>query len=526
MVPSTNKSNSSSIEVADVDELDEVVEHLYNVMRQELPFEEKAQRALTLGMQFLEVDNGHLTRIDTETDHWEVMVSTDPQDGRFPPGLELNLATTYCRRVIGDGHQLVIEDAPHQGFATDIAYETHGLHCYLGTSIIINEKPYGTVCFVEAAARDEPFTEIERLFAEFLTQLLERELENDLHETQLTRQTNLAIVLNRVLRHNLRNELAVIRGYTEMMARGQGNNEFSKIVLDNIDELLELSLKARELDKVVGRTPEQYSLDLRALTYSVVQEVERAYPKANISVDCPDDIVIKALPSLEQAMQELVENAAKHAGEAPTIKVGVEVVPNAVVLRVADDGPGLNEQDAAVLRTGTETPLVHGSGLGLWITHWIVTSHDGTVDLVEVDEGTTVVVTIPRQGDIHLQPQIYELTRARDQYEAAFEEAADAMVMLNDEARIVEANEAASTIYGMDERKLLGQPIDRFLPDEFEFDAAWEQFRQDEFMRNTITVIGDDGVRRPVEFSAKPDFIPGQHLVIVREKSEAKPAVS
>ena len=518
MVSSPGESPTSMIEETDVVEIGAVVDELYEVMRQDIPFEDQAQHALALGKQFLDVDNAHLTRIDQETDHWEAMVSTDPPEGQFPPGLELDLSTTYCRRVIRDDTQLALENASNQGWEHDIAYETHGLQCYLGTSIIIDDQPYGTVCFVGDAARDEPFSEIERLFAEFLTQLLERELENELHENQLTRQTNLAIVLNRVLRHNLRNDLAVIRGYTEMMAREQGNDEFSKLALDTIDELLALSKKARELDEMVGTASTSYTIDLRSLTYSVVDDMKRSYADATISVDCPEEIVIEALPSLERAIRELVENAAKHAGKNPTINVTVDVVPNAVELRVADDGPGLNQQEAAGLRTGTETPLVHGSGLGLWLTHWIVTSHDGTIDLEDVDEGTTVTLTIPRQADTKIQPQLREITRARDQYEAAFARANDAILMLNDEARIIDANEAAAGIYGMDEQTLLGQPIVRFLPDALDFEAAWEQFQNGELTRDTTTVVGDDGVSRTIEYSARPDFIPGQHLVIVREQ--------
>lgn len=512
----SSDANDAIIEADDVREMDEVVSELYEVLRQEIPFEDKAYQALELGKQFLNVDNGHLTRIDLETDHWEALVSTDPPQGQFPPGMELDLGTTYCRRVIEEDDQIALHDAPNQGWENDIAYDTHGIRCYLGTSLIIDETTYGTVCFVGEPERGGPFSEIERLFAEFLTQLLERELENEFHESQLTRQTNLSIVLNRVLRHNLRNDLAVIRGYMETMTRNQGDGEFANLALENIDELLELSQKARELDEVVGSESEPTMLDLQAMMYSVVETVEHAYPDATISVECPDDVIIKGLPSLERSIRELVENAAKHAGDAPTIQVSVDFVPNAVEICVTDDGPGMNQQDASVLRTGAETPLLHGSGLGLWLAHWIITSHDGTIELGDIKNGTTLTITIPRQANANMQAQLSKLTRARDQYEAAFEEANDAMVMLNDEAHIVEANALAGDIYGMDEQDLLGQPIPRFLPDDFEFDAAWEQFMNGSLERGTVAKIDANGERRPVEFTAKRDVIPGQHLVIFR----------
>jgi len=64
---------------------------LYETIRENAPFEEKAREALELGVKYLNVDNGHLTRIDQETGHWKAAVSTDPPDGQFPPGLSLPL---------------------------------------------------------------------------------------------------------------------------------------------------------------------------------------------------------------------------------------------------------------------------------------------------------------------------------------------------------------------------------------------------------------------------------------------------
>ena len=61
-----------------------------------------------------------------------------------------------------------------------------------------------------------------------------------------------------------------------------------------------------------------------------------------------------------------------------------------------DDGPGLPEQERAVLAAGRETPLEPTSGLGLWLVYWIVTSLGGELVFPEVETGTTVAVRLPR----------------------------------------------------------------------------------------------------------------------------------
>ena len=491
-------------------------EVLYEIIRKEAPFEEKAREALELGEWYLDVDNGHLTRIDQETDYWEAVTSTDSPDGRFPPGLELDLGTTYCRRTIEGHSQITLSDAPNQGWADDPAFETHGLHCYHGTPLILNDEPYGTVCFVADDPR-EPFNNDETLFAELIARLLERELEREQHEAQLTRQTNLATVLNRVLRHNLRNDMSVIRGFTQLMDDETDTDAYSGPALDTIDKLINLSQKARELDRIVAADFEREPTNITELVEVIVETVTQEYTNTSVTVESDDEIIAAVKPSFERALEELLENAAKHSGDSPNVTVSVGLVPNAVEIQIVDDGPGLASHEADVLQTGTETPLTHGTGLGLWLSHWIVTSHDGSIDATVTDEGTTMTITIPRTPTTDVDTQLTKLRRARDQYQAAFEEANDAMVLINDDAQIIDANPEASTIYGLDQQALLGQPIKRFLPDEFDFESEWHELKNTGRKRDMVTIIGANGVERRVEYSATSDIVPGQHLVISRD---------
>jgi len=218
------------------------------------------------------------------------------------------------------------------------------------------------------------------MFAELIAQLLERELEREQHEAQLMRQTNLAVVLNRVLRHNLRNDLCVIRGYTQMMADESGLR-YGETVLEIIDKLIKLAEKARQLDRTVATDFEHKHIEITGLVEDIVQTVSQEHPNASLSVEYGDHVTAAVLPNFEQALTELIDNAAKHSGKAPTVTISVEAVPNAVKIQVTDTGPGLADREVDVLQAGSETPLTHGSGLGLWLTHWIVTSHDGSIFL-------------------------------------------------------------------------------------------------------------------------------------------------
>ena len=493
---------------------------LYEIIRRDEPFEQKARDALELGEQYLGADNGHLTRIDTETNHWEATISTDPPDGQFPPGLELDLGETYCRRTIAADDPVALHDAPAQGWDDDPAFEAHGLNCYHGTTLSIDDKPYGTVCFVAEDPRGEPFSNGETMFAELITRLLEREIERQHHQAELTRRTNLVNVLNRVLRHNLRNDMSVIRGHTQLMADQIQSDSFGETAIQKIDKLIDLSEKARKLEHIVGQDAERIQIDIATLAERIITDISADVPGASITLDAGEDVTAAVLPSFERALRELVENAAKHSGEAPTIRVTIENVPNAVEIRIADDGPGLSEQEREVLQTGVETPLVHGSGLGLWLVHWIVTSHDGSVEATVTDKGTTMTVSVPRSPATNEMQELAELRQARDQYEAAFEEAFEAQLILDDDARIIEGNPQAATILGLNRTELRGRLIPEFLPEEFDFEAVWADLQRSGSNRDTVTIEGADGVDRQVEYSATTDIVPGQHLVIARDITE------
>lgn len=495
-------------------------QELYAIMRgEEATFEEKAQRALELGKQYLGVKNGHLTRIDEETDHWQAIVSTDNAEGQFPPGLELDLNTTYCRRTIEAATPIALSNVPQQGWADDPAFEEHGLHCYHGTTIVLNDEPYGTVCFVDEDPHDESFSEAETMFAELIARMLERELEHEQLEDQLIRQSNLATVLNRVLRHNIRNDMTVLRGYTELMNQTDGDERYTKEALEKIDELLSLSDKARELDRIVGSNAEQRPVDLGTVTEDLVERFRREYPDATFRTDISDDAEAAVFPTWERAIEELVENAVKHTGPSPTVEVSVERVPNAVEIHIADDGPGLSDQEQAVFSTGVETPLIHGSGLGLWVVHWIVSSHGGSTAVSVNEDGTTMTISLPHGPDVDHDETVAEIQRARDLYEAAFEDAMDAMVIIDDDAKILDANPQAKKIFGLNRQELLGRSIPEFVSEDFDFESAWNDFK-DGGAVGIAEFIGADDESRMVEYTGKPDVIPGQHFVIYRDITE------
>jgi PAS domain S-box-containing protein len=494
-------------------------ERLYDVMDGGGSFEERSRRALTLGTQVLNADHGLLVRTDPDSDHWKAVVSTEPADAKLHEGVELAFETTYCRRVVETESQVTLHDAPNQEWDDDPAFDAHGYHCYLGTPVYLDDEPYGTVCFIADEPRAE-FSTNETLFAELVARLIERELELKQHTAEITDKTNLAAALARVLRHNIRNSLTVIRGYIQEMGTDAGDTDYHEIVLREVDTLLELSERARDLEQILTEDAQPTLTDVVPVIDEITDTVTAEHPAATATVHAPDEVVLPIRPSFERAIEELVENAVRHGGEDPTISITVESAEDAVEIRIRDDGSGLPEMEQTAIETGETTPLTHGIGLGLWMVRWIVSRHDGTVESTVTDGGTTITIALPETPESAEQTGITEITRARDQYKAAFDEASEAMIIFNDDARIVDLNPRAATIYGNDRHELLGREVADFLPDDYDFEAAWATFQEakagdDENVENVVEFVGDDGEKRVVEYSTVPEIVPGQHLMIV-----------
>jgi signal transduction histidine kinase len=207
-------------------------------------------------------------------------------------------------------------------------------------------------------------------------------------------------VLNRVLRHNLRNDMTIIGGCAEaLQERCSGSDaDLAERILDTSNGLVQLTETARKLEQNLDEPSALEPTDVVALVTASVRKIREEYPDATVSVDAPDVATARIAPRLETAMTELLDNAARHAGEAPSIDVGVSVRDERVVVRVADDGPGLPENERAVLVSGEETPLVHGSGLGLWLVHWIVGSCDGSLRVDDDADGAVIEILLRQSG--------------------------------------------------------------------------------------------------------------------------------
>lgn len=205
-------------------------------------------------------------------------------------------------------------------------------------------------------------------------------------------------VINRVLRHNMRNKMGIITGYAEMLENRLSGDDAAKAskIRNTADQLYDLTESAQKLEDYRDLSPTLEPIDITPLVSDTVAKLQMEYPEASVTVTAPDTVTANTHERLQTALWEVLENAAEHGGDPAHIEIDVTETATGVTIAVTDNGPGLPDIEQKVLESSMETPLVHGEGLGLWLTHWIVTSLDGDLETTVEDGGTTVTIRLPK----------------------------------------------------------------------------------------------------------------------------------
>ena len=187
-------------------------------------------------------------------------------------------------------------------------------------------------------------------------------------------------------------QLAVARRNTERLQR-------------LIDQILGLArLEAGTYD--LAARPTAFGPAVRRIADRFAPLADRQCLSLRVETDAPPeeaDRVYVDPDALEHIAGNLLSNAIKFTPAGGTVAVRVREEPNAAVLVVRDDGPGIPEDQQETIferftrADGANAGDRQGAGIGLAFANDLVELHGGTVELESAKgEGTTVTVRLPR----------------------------------------------------------------------------------------------------------------------------------
>ncbi len=207
-----------------------------------------------------------------------------------------------------------------------------------------------------------------------------------------------------ILRHDLRNPLAVASGNVELIASEHPELTSRTSEIENslarARKVLDDSVVYAELAR--GGQPGTKRLDLVAVTRGAIEALDAVAGRQGVEVDlsAPDELACHASPLIRHAIENALHNAIKWSPRDARVTVVLEDTEGAARIRVVDHGPGMPEKDQARLFGRFEQgPATNGEGLGLGlaIVARLTEMHGGTLSITEtVGGGCTLEIVLPR----------------------------------------------------------------------------------------------------------------------------------
>ena len=214
--------------------------------------------------------------------------------------------------------------------------------------------------------------------------------------------------------HELKTPITAIKGFVETLQGGaiQDNDAAERFlgIIGNhterlhaiIEDLLALSRLDQDAEQEIELAPARlHELAVRAAEVCRVKAQAR-----RVDVTIEDSDAVEALvnaPLVENALVNLIDNAIKYSDEGKQVKVSIEQERGGAVVRVHDEGPGIEKEHLPRIferfyRTDSaRSRALGGTGLGLAIVKHIAVAHGGSVTVQStIGEGSTFSIHLPR----------------------------------------------------------------------------------------------------------------------------------
>jgi two-component system sensor histidine kinase KdpD len=226
-------------------------------------------------------------------------------------------------------------------------------------------------------------------------------------ETELLREALIGSVS-----HELRTPLASILGAATVLANAPALAQDERllalagVVRDEAERLnsdIQNLLDATRISRQQVRPKPQW-VEPVDIVNAALEHRRRRLAGHPVTLDLDSNLpIVRADPAqVEQALIQILDNAAKYSSDGAPINVAAHPNGHTVVLSVHDSGVGLTPEEkrqvgARFFRGPRHAAATSGSGLGLWIANAFISANGGKVEVESegANHGTTVSIHLP-----------------------------------------------------------------------------------------------------------------------------------
>ncbi|RDZ64851.1 PAS domain-containing sensor histidine kinase [Haloferax sp. Atlit-12N] len=209
-------------------------------------------------------------------------------------------------------------------------------------------------------------------------------------------------VLNRIVRHDIRNDMQLVTAYIDIVLNHEPLSDEAR---SQLETALRRALNTVDLTDVLGQLmratnddERRRALDVGDVLREAVEDVREGHPNAAFTVGDLPSATVFANDLLDSVFVNVLKNAVVHSDrDRPAIVVSGTADDEGVTVRIADDGPGISDEQKSVVfgkgAKGLESP---GTGTGLYLVETIVSNFGGTVHIEDNEpRGSVFVIDLP-----------------------------------------------------------------------------------------------------------------------------------
>jgi signal transduction histidine kinase len=402
-----------------------------------LSLDDRITETLKLGCRVLGMEIGKLGCQDPENNTSTFLNTIAPPELPAKRGLVLPLDKTFCNITFSADGPIAIHHVSTSSYKNHPAAAFLGMEAYLGTTIYVHDKKFGTVNFSNRKPMDRPFNQADINFVNLLGKWISVTMEQIISEEELQKSKNEAEAANQAkttflanMSHEIRTPLTAILGYSEMLmdedqSQQDMEHEIKSIIASGshlqqiINDILDLSkieagqliIEHREISPLKFAEEINVIIGSQALDKGLTFNIEHQFP-------LPE--TIQTDPTrLKQILINLCGNAIKFTHEG-NVTVSLKYNPddNQLIIIVSDTGIGLTDDEQEKLfkpfsqADESTTRIYGGTGLGLCIAKQLSQKLGGDISVIsEKGKGSQFTVRI----DVGIEPsQLNMITATQD----------------------------------------------------------------------------------------------------------------
>lgn len=236
-----------------------------------------------------------------------------------------------------------------------------------------------------------------------ITELKDRERELEEKTTLLEQRNEQLRILNRIVRHDTRNDISVVTGWSEVLKDhvDEDGKAHLKRIIDSANHVNELTKTSQEfVDSIVlDRKPVVQPESLERTLDEEIEKARNKFDDASFVKEGIPGVTVWANEMLSSVFRNLLNNAVRHNDEeTPEVRVSAETDSDegTVTVRIADNGPGISDdRKEQIFGKGEQGLESEGTGIGLHLVDTLVDQFGGEVWIEDNDpKGAVFNVTL------------------------------------------------------------------------------------------------------------------------------------